>query len=81
MKLTVVRFPTLIPASGVCEYLMQPADVLQSDTNTDKRFGHAVLRRPVKLGIVHVGTRGLYSHREVLYDSGHVFSNPAEHVM
>ena len=31
---------------------MQPADVLQSDTNADERFGYAVLRRPVKLGIV-----------------------------
>ena len=37
---------------SICEYLMQPTDVLQSDTNADERLGHAVLRRPVKLGIV-----------------------------
>ena len=37
---------------SVCEYLMQPADVLQSDTDADERLGHAVLRCPVKLVIV-----------------------------
>ncbi len=34
------------------KYLVQRVGVLQSDTNADKRPGHAVLRRPVEFGIV-----------------------------
>lgn len=37
---------------SVCEYLLQPGGIFQSDANADKRAGHAVLRRPVELGIV-----------------------------
>jgi len=37
---------------SIGKYTAQPAGVLQSDANADERSRHAVLRRPVELGIV-----------------------------
>ena len=37
---------------SVGEHIVEPADVLQPDANANERPGHAVLRRPIELGIV-----------------------------
>lgn len=37
---------------SVGEYPAQPAGILQPDTNADERPGHAVLLRPIELGVV-----------------------------